>query len=632
MRKKRIAVFTNGWSNEFLELTLSGIIREAKKDNTDVFVFMTYIFWDELADQVESKLNIFHLPNPDDYDGAIMLTNTFTSIAETERICRLFRDSGIPMISTEVKIPRMAFIGTSNYEGVYDLATHLVEKHNVKRVVYVSGIPGNEECAVRRKALEDVLAEHGLELMDTFVGSYAFLGGLHGVEDYLDAGKELPDAFVCANDHMALGVINALHKRGIESPRDVIVTGFDSVYEAMTSYPLVTTVTRQWNHMGEYVYQELQRLIDEPNPDFEMICNTKFVPSESCGCPADEDGRLLRIERIRNLYASLDRSNMIDQFFQTVQFDLSKVESKEAFYTAAIRRFSTMNFLGKNYCIITSPRFFHKNDPSYRGEKDGYGGDLDILLEMKDGKEAPQRKLPDDELYPGYKKDPDRSEVYVFAPLSSREYSIGYLAIRNKPEVIYELIFQKWITNLSTLLYTIRQYIRSQQMNRQLREIYMSDFLTEMYNRTGCESVIFSHIDDQRMNGKSTVLLFVDIDNMKLINDDYGHLNGDLAIKATATAMREPLDDKWLFGRYGGDEFVAVGDYVDDEFIENYRKDFKAALSRITSSLKVVFPLTASVGYTVIRPDDTGRVEDFIAQADQSMYEQKKIAHRRNIM
>ena len=51
-----------------------------------------------------------------------------------------------------------------------------------------------------------------------------------------------------------------------------------------------------------------------------------------------------------------------------------------------------------------------------------------------------------------------------------------------------------------------------------------------------------------------------------------------------------------------------------------------------TDKLKVVFPLTASVGYTVIRPEDKGRVEDFIAQADQSMYEQKEIAHRRNIM
>ena len=115
---------------------------------------------------------------------------------------------------------------------------------------------------------------------------------------------------------------------------------------------------------------------------------------------------------------------------------------------------------------------------------------------------------------------------------------------------------------------------------------------------------------------------------MKLINDGYGHLNGDLAIKATTTAMRKSLPKDFLFGRYGGDEFIAVGRASNDKDIEGYREDFDKALKKIVDRLKVPFKLSASVGMCVITPDRKGNIDDFIKEADDSMYEEKQRAHR----
>ena len=62
MKKKKIAVFANGWSSEYLELVLEGLRRAAQKDNVDIFVFSTYISWGETDIQSKCQLNIFHLP------------------------------------------------------------------------------------------------------------------------------------------------------------------------------------------------------------------------------------------------------------------------------------------------------------------------------------------------------------------------------------------------------------------------------------------------------------------------------------------------------------------------------------------------------------------------------------------
>lgn len=120
------------------------------------------------------------------------------------------------------------------------------------------------------------------------------------------------------------------------------------------------------------------------------------------------------------------------------------------------------------------------------------------------------------------------------------------------------------------------------------------------------------------------MLLFVDINNMKVINDDYGHLNGDLAIKATADAMRRSLPEGWLLGRYGGDEFIAAGRYDASKTIDKFRTEFATILQNTISGLHIAFELSASAGCCIIKPDDNGTIEDYIRIADESMYEEKE--------
>ncbi len=626
--KKKIAVFANAWSAEYLGMVIDGLQKEAQKDCADIFVYTTFVLPNESEEMRVNQLKIYDLPNPNDFDGAIILAHTFNTSTELDKVCSLVKNFKIPTVTTEIKIPGLPMVGTDNYRGIYDLTNHLIEEHGVRKVVFVEGNEGNTECAERRRALEDALEEHGLVLMDTVRGDFGFYMASYNIEEYIKKNKPIPDAFVCANDLMALGVISKLHQYGKRVPEDVIVTGFDHVHESRTSYPLVATVSRQWDNMGKFLYDELNNQIANPDPSKEIIYPSEFIPSESCGCKPEQEAYDARLERVRNIYTESTETDMVDFFFQRVHIEMSSIGSKEEFPERAKWQWGHEEFFGKDYCIITEPEFFELEDEEYFEKVTKFSDRMDIIYERRDGKSLELRQYDIHGFYPGYKEEPDKSNIFVFSALANLKHLIGYVAIKNNSRILYTLQFKRWVNNLDTLFLNVRHNIFLKRINEKLRQIYMTDFLTDMYNRTGCETVLYKFIEEKKKAGQQTVLLFYDINCMKVINDKYGHLNGDLAIKATANAMRDSLPSNFLLGRYGGDEFIAVGCWDGSRNVDEYRKSFGKALKKIMDGLKVSFRLSASVGDCLIGPDKEGTIDDYIREADESMYEEKERAHK----
>lgn len=626
-RKNKIAVFTNGWSCEFLSEVFEGIRKEAEADGVDVFVYLTYNLPTGVNSAARNQMQLFHLFDPEEYDGVIVLANTMNIVEEKNAINDILTSCSIPAVSTALRMPGAALINTDNYQGAYELAEHIVEHHGAKDIIFISGYEGNEESAVRKKALEDVLGRQGLSVRDTIYCNFDFYMAIHTMQDWLDAGNKLPDAFVCANDHMALGVISALYVKGIKVPEEVMVTGYDDILDARFSYPSVATVSRQLGELGSQAYKELQHQIEDRDPSREILIQSHFIPTESCGCPTSDATVNLRLKKMRNFFFENNETNMVDFFFQEIRVGMAQTENKEQFHSVADRTLGRREFFGKNYCLCTEPLFFELDDNAIRKSSERFHDQMDVLYELGDGQSRPLRQFNSSEIYPGYQKEPGKSNIYILSAMYGNNIAIGYLIMKNYPQIMYDLRFKRWLNNMESLLVTVRQYIFSQKANRQLSEIYMNDFLTGMYNRTGCEDVLFSYIEKRKSEGKYTALLFADINFMKKINDGYGHLNGDLAIKATARALRNALSEGWLFGRYGGDEFIAVGPCEGTIDIDKYRADFADAMEKIKERLKLSFELSASLGFCIISPEDVGYIGDFIRIADMSMYEEKQRMH-----
>ena len=286
--KKKIAVFVGGWSFEYVKDVLCGIAEVAKEENMDVFAFVNYSLRWESPAQCEEEFNIFTLPDMDDFDGIILLGNTFNLTKETEYFKEKLKQVKCPVVCAESEFENVPSVFADNYAGMWELTEHLVKVHDVKEILFIGGPEEHVDCAERLRAVLDVAQEYGLDIPTENI-KFADWGMTMAMEltlEWTDKHKRLPDAIICANDVMAFGVANRLKDMGYHIPEDTIVTGYDYLAQMKEFHPILASVSHEWGAMGKKV---IQMLVDKMHGKQvgNALLSTRFVPNESCGCCAD---------------------------------------------------------------------------------------------------------------------------------------------------------------------------------------------------------------------------------------------------------------------------------------------------------------------------------------------------------
>jgi len=168
-----------------------------------------------------------------------------------------------------------------------------------------------------------------------------------------------------------------------------------------------------------------------------------------------------------------------------------------------------------------------------------------------------------------------------------------------------------------------------------LRKITFKDPLTGLYNRRGFLNEVnrlVKMVDgiQQRMPSNSSNLfenlglIFVDLDDFKKINDNFGHKVGDMVLKKIAETLEKSLRKFDIVGRWGGDEFVILTLGVGKPIVLSIAQRLKNKVeSLVFKEKKKNFNLTASFGATVFSSKDF-KIEDYINKTDKAMYRAKK--------
>lgn len=156
----------------------------------------------------------------------------------------------------------------------------------------------------------------------------------------------------------------------------------------------------------------------------------------------------------------------------------------------------------------------------------------------------------------------------------------------------------------------------------QLQKESLVDPLTGLANRRCIDMKLQSRIDEMRRYGWSCGVLFLDIDNFKIVNDTYGHNVGDGVLMLVARTLSSNLRAHDLLGRYGGEEFVAIITHVDMAQLNSFADRLRLLVENSRHDTEYgTIRVTVSIGATVVRPDDT--VEAAIKRADLYMYNSK---------
>jgi len=162
------------------------------------------------------------------------------------------------------------------------------------------------------------------------------------------------------------------------------------------------------------------------------------------------------------------------------------------------------------------------------------------------------------------------------------------------------------------------------RMEQKLRDLSLTDELTGLYNRRGLFTLADQQMRMANRNKNKVFMLYADMDNLKVINDTYGHQEGDMALIETAKILKESLRDSDIIARIGGDEFVAmpIGSNETEAriTIDRFNKNLELSYRQRNGNYK----LSLSIGIACYDPQCPATINELLVQGDSAMYTNKK--------
>ncbi len=160
---------------------------------------------------------------------------------------------------------------------------------------------------------------------------------------------------------------------------------------------------------------------------------------------------------------------------------------------------------------------------------------------------------------------------------------------------------------------------RIDTLEKAIRDLSLRDELTQLYNRRGFYLMAEQSLALAQRTRTPFSVLFVDLDNLKLINDSLGHESGSILIAELAQLLKICFRETDVIGRIGGDEFVVASDTSDievrvaSERLERAAREFNKVPGR-------KYPLSFSLGFATSDPDLDQNLDDLLVEADKAMY------------
>lgn len=173
----------------------------------------------------------------------------------------------------------------------------------------------------------------------------------------------------------------------------------------------------------------------------------------------------------------------------------------------------------------------------------------------------------------------------------------------------------------------VRQAVERQRVQQKVADLALRDDLTGLYNRRGLLALGEYQRRQCLRTGRTLVVVQVDVDRLKHINDTWGHQAGDQAIAATASILRCTFRESDIVGRIGGDEFLAIAVDADAAAVHRVQRRLSQALAAHNARHATPFPFSFSIGTSVLIPPSMPTLNELIARADQELYRMKRSDH-----
>ena len=627
MKKRKIALIAASWDGETLAATINGIKERLDGSGMDLYVFLCFpAFGLDSPDNI-SQFNIFSLPHYEDYDGYIFSINVVQGYDMLKKYHQPLLQCGKPMVSLECEMEGVPTIIPDGYDAEYRLIDHLIKEHGCRRINYVGGSPEHPDNILRKKAYTNALKANGIEVDERRIRDYSFMeaDGHQAYAEFKESGLEMPDAVVCANDAMALGYCQAAEEDGKYPPDDFMIIGYDNDENSRAFTPLISTIDKDAYAMGRIGCDALLRLMDGETVEPKISYAQNLVLRGSCGCYAPEelvewDNRQLQRQiyyRVKEESAYYETLNLMRQ-----NLAISDSEGLYNYYMLEIMR----HFEMYGYCMCINQSVYYGTHAIEFSLDTSYDDEQYVLSGMKHGvsqNEAMIIKKRD--VVPDYLQQNDKdTHVYMIMPMQRYGACIGYFVLIDSTLILHRKMALYMMGAINSSYGNLRNFENLRKMNKRLDSVYVKDALTDMYNRFGYMRDGYAMFEKSKVYGKPLMVMFMDMDRLKEINDIYGHSHGDNALIMFSGVLKACAGEDKIAVRYGGDEFLIIGQVEDESEADAFKVALETALNEANAKSDLPYQIEASIGYVLTDTKGTKELDDYVEEADTLMYEVKK--------
>ena len=595
---------------------ISSLNQNLQENGCKLFVYHTCSDFYRQKQCEEGEKAVFELMDYSIIDAVILFCESFWDKDVLKHLENTAKRHNTPVIAVGERRENTISVLFDYESGFEAVVRHVIEQHGIKDTCMIAGAKGEYHSENRIRVYEKVLEENGLPFSEeqVYYGDFWWGPTRTAVRNMIEEGK-LPEAILCANDGMAIAVCEELKDQGYAVPQQIAVTGFDGTISALVYDPTITTAKCDMNLATKEIVSIILNLEDGKNMAEEYKIPYVQAIYNSCGCTCVDEQRINIGERLK--WAE-------DRFYKYQDDERTLMEISEQIlecgspsqFAECMREF---HFYNTGF-VLNSDCLDEEVNPAKTNRTTTFDDIMQVVYRTEADDVTFPEEMPRKQIIPDLERRvTQQEEPLLFTALSFLGKAFGYLYFGTGQLEEYSKILQ-YVKTFSNAFGSYRIIRNLKYTADSMEQMSRQDYLTGLLNRTGFYAELPELLTEAR--GKYIMLASLDVDNLKKINDRYGHIAGDYVIKKVAEAMESVPFEKKLCGRFGGDEMVlcAVADSVAEEHLliqqlEHYLRKENAGSGR---------PYAAETSIGVV----TFEAEAFdmsvaLKRSDQRMYKNK---------
>ena len=606
-----------GYYQQQLVHTLS---KTASKCGYNLLTFSAFTIYGSDTKNAAGEYNILHLIPYEQLDALIVCHDTFNSNEAVEELWKLVTERcQAPIISIRKKVNGCYNILVEDTDAIPALVRHFHDVHHFDRIAFMSGPYNHPDAIFRLEKYKEAMAELGLDCPEEYIfeGNFWKDCALDAAKHFMSL-KKRPQAIVCANDYMALSLCKELTLQGYSVPQDIAISGFDDVRDARANIPPLTTCYVSVPDMAKKAMETIDTLLNGKEAPACTLVPTKIIIRNSCGCESStmKDFSLSRMYEVE-LMEQLINHNAHNTF---VSISLENMTSAEDI--GDYLRLEDVPGITRDFYLCLG---IHGKGayPQVKKKAPGFAKRSHSIYSLRDLNPIATSSFETKKLLPPEAIREEPMTVFFF-PIHYLEYNFGYVAATSNGEEAQDTLFHSWLSLIGNTFENLRIRAKNQALLEKLNMLYHEDSLTKLYNRRGFEQFSEEEFAESKKHNIKTMTLSIDMDNLKYINDVYGHSHGDLALQTIADAMRQACSGCEICARIGGDEFAVFGYDYSEEKAKQYTENFLQYLKDFNADSNLPYCVNASFGYTISDPSLSISREQYMKVSDDLLYQNKR--------